>query len=317
MAKHRVELPAGSCTRVDRLLAASLPGLSRRSLRRLLDQGAIRVDGRRARKGEMLSGARVVEIEVPDAPAPEPAAEPEPAIPILFLDASCVALDKPAGRPGHALRPGESGTVANFLAARFPECLGAGDTPLEAGLVHRLDTGTSGVLLAARDRRAWRELREQFRSGRVAKHYLALVAGSVQAPGEVRRPIEPHPRSRRKVRVLAEGETSRRARPAATVYRPRAGSSRATLLEVEIPTGVMHQIRAHLAAIGHPVLGDLLYGGGPVPEGRHFLHAARLVFDHPRSGARIDVRSPLPADFEAALHRIGLELPEAAGRCRS
>jgi len=313
MAKHRIELSAGSPMRVDRLLAASLPGFSRRTLRRLFDEGAIRVDGRPARKGELLSGRRIVEIEVPDATLPELTAEPEPPVPILFLDASCVALDKPAGRPGHALRPGESGTVANFLAARFPECLAAGDTPLEAGLVHRLDTDTSGVLLAARDRRAWRELREQFRSRQVAKHYLALVSGSLSAPGEVRRPIEPHPRSRRKVRVLGEGEASRRAHPAVTRYRPRAGSSHATLLEVEIATGVMHQIRAHLAAIGHPVLGDLLYGGDPVPERRHLLHAARLIFDHPLSGARIEVRSPLPVDFEAALRRIGLELPEGVG----
>jgi 23S rRNA pseudouridine1911/1915/1917 synthase len=307
MAKHRVELPAGRSTRVDRLLAASLPGISRRHLRRLLAEGTVRVDGRRARKGDMLSGARSVEIEVPDATAPEP--EPEPAIPVLFVDPTCVALDKPGGRPGHALRPGERGTVAGFLAARFPECLDAGDTPLEAGLVHRLDTDTSGVLLAARDRTAWRRLRNQFRTGQIAKQYFALVGGSVRMPGEVRRAIEPHPRSRRKVRVLAEGEASHRARAAVTAYRPRAVSSRATLLEVEIVTGVMHQIRAHLAAIGHPVLGDLLYGGDPVPEGRHLLHAARLAFDHPRSGKRVEVRSRLPADFETALRRLGLEPP--------
>jgi 23S rRNA pseudouridine1911/1915/1917 synthase len=309
MAKHRVELPAGRSTRVDRLLAASLPGISRRRLRRLLADGTIRVDGRRARKGELLSGARSVEIEVPDAAAPEPAREPEPTIPVLFVDPACVALDKPGGRPGHALRPGERGTVAGFLAARFPECLLAGDTPLEAGLVHRLDTDTSGVLLAARDRAAWRHLRNQFRAGRIAKQYFALVGGSVRTPGEVRRAIEPHPRSRRKVRVLAEGEASHRARAAVTAYRPRAGSSRATLLEVDIATGVMHQIRAHLAAIGHPVLGDVLYGGNPIPEGRHLLHAARLAFDHPRSGVRVEVRSRLPADFRAALSRLGLEPP--------
>lgn len=305
MAKQRIHLAAGRSERVDRLLAEALGGVSRRRLQRLLAEGALRIDGRRVRKGEVLHGERTIEVELPAAEG-EIAAEPGLALALLFEDARCVAVDKPAGRPGHALRADERGTVANFLAARFPECLAAGDSPLEAGLVHRLDTDTSGVLLAARDRAAWLDLRRQFRAGTITKRYAAVVVGEIAAPGEIRRAIESGARRRPQVRVLADGERTRRSRAALTRYLPVARSAEATLLEVEIPTGVRHQIRAHLAAIGHPVLGDQRYGGGEIPEGRHLLHARRLAFDPPGGGARVEVESPLPAEFVAALRRLGL-----------
>lgn len=307
MRRKRVQLPAGTAVRADRLLAAELPDLSRRALLRWIEDGSVRIDGRRVKKGQWLRGERALDIEAPEAPEVAIAAEPEPAVPVLYEDARCVALDKPAGRPGHALRAGERGTVAGFLASRYPECLAAGSTPLEAGLVHRLDTDTSGVLLAARDAEAWGALRAEFRAGRVEKRYLALVAGDVAAPGVVERALDDH--DRRRVRVLAPGAASAAARAAITRYRPLRRSPSATLLEVEIPTGVRHQIRAHLAAIGHPLLGDALYGGARVPEGRHLLHAARVVFGSPGAGARIAVESPLPDDFRAALRRLGLERP--------
>ena len=309
MIKHAVRLPAGCAVRVDRLLADSIPGFSRSQVQRLLAEGAVRIDGRGVRKGELLHGERTLEVEIRSAPASDLPADEEPEIPVLFVDERCVAFDKPAGTPGHALRGGERGTVANFIAARFPECVAAGAKPLEAGLVHRLDTGTSGVLLAARDREAWKRLRGQFRSGSVRKRYFAVAAGELTDAGEIRRAIEPHPKSRKKVRVLDEGEHSARARPAITRYRPRSTSPTATLLDVEIPTGVMHQIRAHLAAIGHPLLGDLLYGDHPIAEGRFLLHASRLAFEHPHTGAPVEVHSPLPVEFAAALRRLGLEAP--------
>lgn len=305
MAKERIHLAAGRSERVDRLLAETLGGVSRRRLQKLIEEGLVRVDGRRVRKGDVLRGERTIEVELPP-PGGALAGEPELAFAILFEDERCVAIDKPAGRPGHALRPDERGTVANFLAARFPECVAAGDSPLEAGLVHRLDTETSGALLGARDRAAWRRLREQFQAGRVGKRYTAVVRGEISGPGEIARAIEPDVRSRRKVRVLADGESSRRSRPALTRYVPLGHSLEATLLAVEIATGVRHQIRAHLAAIGHPVLGDTLYGSAPIPEGRHLLHADWLAFDHPGSGARLAVESPLPPEYVGALRRLGL-----------
>jgi 23S rRNA pseudouridine1911/1915/1917 synthase len=304
MIRRRIQVPSRHAVRADRLLAESLGSLSRRRVQRLLEDGAIRIDGHPVRKGQMLRGECIVEVDEIDSTSAALPPEPDLPIAILFEDESCVALDKPAGRAGHALRPDERGTVANFLTARFADCVSAGDTPLEGGLVHRLDTGTSGVLLAARTRDAWTALRGQFRGRRIRKLYVAVVLGMVTTAGEVKGAIEPHPHNRRKVRVLEE--SSRRARPAVTRFRPSGSGSDATLLEVEIRTGVMHQIRAHLAAIGHPVIGDALYGGGRIPEGRHLLHARRIEFDHPESGERIVVESPLPDGFRVAAARLGL-----------
>ena len=307
MTHHRIHLAAGRAERVDRLLADSLAGCSRRRLQAMIAEGLVRIDGRRARKGDVLQGERWIDVELLASGALELPPEAEPAVDVLFEDSACIVLDKPPGRPGHALRSGERGTVANFIAARFPECVTAGETPLEAGLVHRLDTDTSGALLAARSREAWGNLRRQFRSRTVGKTYVAVVRGALRAGGEIVRAIEPDPRSRRKVRVLAANAGSGRARPAITRYRPLSWTAAATLLEVEISTGVMHQIRAHLASIGHPVLGDTRYGGESVEEGRHLLHARRIAFDHPQRGERITVESPLPRDFAGALSRAGLQ----------
>jgi 23S rRNA pseudouridine1911/1915/1917 synthase len=293
----------GRTERLDRLLVESIDDLSRRRVQELFAAGLVRVDGRRARKGDVIRGERTITVEIPHAAPAAILPEPEPEVPVLYQDESSIVLDKPSGRPAHALRSGDRGTVANFIAARFPECIAAGQTPLEAGLVHRLDTATSGALLAARSRPAWLELRRQFHERRVGKLYAAVVHGSVREAGEIRRAIEPHPRNRRKVRVVAAGERSTRARAAVTRYTPRGGGRDFTLLDVEISTGVMHQIRAHLAALGHPVVGDRLYGSERSLE-RHLLHARRIAFDDPASGGRIVVDSPLPSDFTAALERL-------------
>jgi len=306
VSRHRIHLAPGRVERVDRLLAASLPEFTRRRLQGLIAAGLVRIDGRHARKGDVLRGERWIEVELLASVQVELPPEPEPAVDVLFEDAACIVLDKPPGRPGHALRSGERGTVANFIVARYPECVAAGDTPLEAGLVHRLDTDTSGALLAARNRPAWQVLRRQFRSRTVGKTYVAVVRGALRRGGEISRWIEPDPRNHRKVRVAPGDDASRRARPAITRYSPLSWTRAATLLEIEISTGVMHQIRAHLASIAHPVLGDTRYGGDSDEAGRHLLHARRIEFDHPENGERIEVESPLPQDFAAALRRLGL-----------
>jgi 23S rRNA pseudouridine1911/1915/1917 synthase len=309
MTRHRIHVAQGRAERVDRLLAASIAGVSRRGIQQMLSQRLVRIDGRAARKGEMIYGERILEVEVLAPLAAAIVAEAEPAVPLLVEDPSWVALDKPARRPSHALRASDRGTIANFIAARFPECIAVGDSPLEAGLVHRLDTGTSGVIVAARSRETWLALRRQFREGTIEKRYFAVVSGALAEPGVIDRPIAPHPRSRRKVQVLGEGDRNPGARTAITRYSPLAARRGMTLLEVEIPTGRMHQIRAHLAAIGHPVIGDVVYGEQAIAEGRHLLHAARLGFDHPRDSRRVIVESPPPADFVRALRRLGLRLP--------
>jgi 23S rRNA pseudouridine1911/1915/1917 synthase len=311
MTRHRIHVAQGRAERVDRLLAAAIGGVSRRRIQQLLSERLVRIDGRAARKGEMIHGERILEVEVLAPFAPAIVAEPEPSVPLLAEDPSWVALDKPARRPSHALRAGDRGTIANFIAARFPECVSASDSPLEAGLVHRLDADTSGVILAARSRETWLGLRRQFRDETIEKRYLAVVSGALSEPGAIDRPIAPHPRSRRKVLVLGERDRNPRARAAVTRYRPLDVRREATLLEVEIATGRMHQIRAHLAAIAHPVVGDVLYGGKAIAEGRHLLHAARLGFDDPRDRRRVIVESFPTADFVRALRRLGLRLPSA------
>jgi 23S rRNA pseudouridine1911/1915/1917 synthase len=224
-------------------------------------------------------------------------------IPVLYEDGDLIAVDKPAGMPSHALRADETDTVANFLLARFPEVAGIGTHTLEAGLVHRLDTETSGVLLAARNAAAHRALRRQFRDRRVEKEYLAVVEGDVAHAGQIRTPIAHAAHNRRKMRIATAHTPG--ARPAETSYRPLEGFGDTTVLAVEIRSGVMHQIRVHLASVGHPVVGDPLYGhAGGRAAPRHLLHASRLLVQHPVSGRGVEIRSPLPADFVGYLEGL-------------
>ena len=233
----------------------------------------------------------------------QPAAQPDLAVSLLYADEVMIAVDKPAGMPTVALHADDRDTVANYLYGRYAELRGVGGPAFEAGLVHRLDTATSGVLVAARSEAAWQSLRAQFRARRVGKLYLAVVAGVVARRGVVDAPIA---QRRHRMSVSARSDRARvQGRPALTRYRPLRRGRAATLLGVQIPTGVRHQIRAHLAAIGHPVLGDQLYGeaaAGMAP--RLLLHAARLSVAHPTSGVRVIVRSRLPVDFQTALRRL-------------
>ena len=264
----------------------------------------VRVDGRRAAKGSQVApGARVsVRRPPPDAPAPQP----ELPLRIVHADAHVVVADKPAGMPSHPLKPGETGTAANALVGRFPELSSVGPAPREGGLVHRLDTDTSGLLLAARTEAAHAMLRAQFASRIVEKGYLALVAGELHAGGEIDVPLLHDPHDARKVRAASDPEWAQAhgARPASTRFTPVERRAGFTLVEVEIRTGVLHQIRAHLAFVGHPLAGDALYGGPDLPGlSRHFLHAARLAFAHP-DGSRPRFESSLPDDLSGVLDAL-------------
>jgi 23S rRNA pseudouridine1911/1915/1917 synthase len=289
--------------RLDRALAR-LFGVSRGRAMEWIADDRVRVDGRRARKGAQVGpGARVsVRKPPPDSPVPQP----ELPLRIVHADAHLVVADKPAGMPSHPLKPGETGTAANALVGRFPELASVGPAPREGGLVHRLDTDTSGLLLAARTDAAHALLRAQFAARSVEKGYLALVAGELHAGGEIDVPLAHDPHDSRKVRPASAPEWAEAhgARPASTRFTPLLRRGGFTLLEVEIGTGVLHQIRAHLAFIGHPLAGDALYGGPQLPGlSRHFLHAARLSFAHP-DGGRPRFDSPLPADLASALEAM-------------
>jgi 23S rRNA pseudouridine1911/1915/1917 synthase len=291
-------------TRLDRFLVRHLPGCSRRAARNAISAGAVSVNGRAGRKGQTLQVGDLVRIDRAVFER-QPDAQPDLAVPLLYVDEAMIAVDKPAGMPTVALHADDRDTVANYLYGRYAELRSVGGAMFEAGLVHRLDTATSGVLIAARTQAAWQSLRAQFRAHQVGKLYLAIVAGVVPRRGVVAAPIAQR-RRRMSVSASSRPDPAReQARPALTRYRPLRHGRAATLLGVQIPTGVRHQIRAHLAAIGHPVLGDTLYGEAAATMApRLLLHAARLSVAHPSSGVRIIIRSRLPVDFQKALRRL-------------
>jgi len=302
-----LEVPPGAAGRRVDLFVSEALGLSRAKVKKLFEEGAVRVDGRPARKGDLLRAGQ--RVEVAEGAADEgPALVPEPGAPLRVLheDAGLVFCDKPSGRPSHPLQPGETGTLANALVARYPECAAVSDDPREGGLCHRLDTGTSGVLLAARTRAAWEAMRAAFSGDGADKRYWAVVTGPLADEGEIDLPLRHH---KDRVEPAVDGAG---ARPARSDFRVLARSGDAALVEVRIHTGVLHQVRAHLAAVGAPVVGDAAYGGRAMPSlGRLFLHARSLEVVHPSSRRKLRVESPLPPELEAALGALGLTAPAA------
>ncbi|HUJ24692.1 MAG TPA: RluA family pseudouridine synthase [Myxococcales bacterium] len=293
----------GRPERLDKAVA-KLFSVSRGRAMDWIAEGRVRIDGRRAPKGAQVAGGARITVDMP--PPDQPAPQPELAIRIVHADQHLIVADKPAGMPSHPLKPGEKGTAANALVGRFPELAHVGPSPREGGLVHRLDTDTSGLLLAARTEAAHAMLRAQFAARTVDKGYLALVAGELQAGGEIALPLLHDPRDPSRMLPASDPDYAAEhgARPAQTTFVPIERRGGFTLLEVQIATGVMHQIRAHLAFIGHPLAGDTLYGGPLLPGlQRHFLHAARLGFGHP-DGSRASFASPLPPDLQAALQSL-------------
>jgi 23S rRNA pseudouridine1911/1915/1917 synthase len=303
--KREVRLPDTAQGRLDRALADAL-GLGRAAVKRAFALGDVRVGGRRVRPADPAPAGGVVEVEV-EGPAGPPSPEPGSALRVLAESSRWVVVDKPAGVAVHPLAAGEGGTLANAVAARYPECSAASPDPREGGAVQRLDLETSGCVLFARDRGAWEALHAALRAREVEKTYLALVAGRVISGGVCSVPLAqrggravPVPDAEAEERARAKGL---RPRPAETRWEVARPFDAWTLLWVRIATGVMHQIRAHLAFAGHPVAGDAAYGGvaSALPGlRRHFLHAARLGFDAP-DGGRAGAESPLPDDLARVL----------------
>lgn len=307
----QLTVPTGASCRADVFLAEHVPGWSRRTAQRALLAGAVaRVAlvaraRHRLRKGDSVQGGDVLEVDSAWVGTPRALPNPDLHIPIVFEDDILVIVDKPAGISSVSLRRADSRTVASFLVAYEPALGGVG-SPLESGLVHRLDTQTSGLLLAAKTAEAHRHLRQQLSERLVEKEYLAIVHGEVQSPGWITTAIA-HDRHRRDRMRVVEGAGV--GRVAHTTYKPIAPHTEVradgvaevcTVLRVQIATGVMHQIRVHLASLGHPVVGDRLYGSSvDVPDGRHLLHAGRLAFLHPRTGRRVEVKSPAPVGFDS------------------
>jgi 23S rRNA pseudouridine1911/1915/1917 synthase len=281
--RFRAESPGA---RVDRFLADRLGTVGRRLLAAAFEDGKVRVNGKRARKGDRLRAGDEVEL-ADEAVELHPVPQADLPLEVLFQDQWLVAGNKPPGMPSHPLRAGERGTFANSLVARFPECAAASEDPREGGVTHRLDAGTTGVLLAARDPETWRAVRELFGARRVSKEYLALVTGEVTAGGTVRARLA---HAGENVRVV---ETD--GMDAVTRYEPARRFVGFTLLRCVAETGRPHQVRVHLAHLGHPIVGDAHYGTATELAG-HFLHASRLELTHPQAGAPLVIEAPLPAD---------------------
>jgi 23S rRNA pseudouridine1911/1915/1917 synthase len=284
--------------RLDHYLQARMSGYSRARLQAWIKDGLVRVNGASAKPSMIVRGGERIEVRPADLPPLK--AEPEDApIEILYEDASVIAVNKPAGLVVHAGAGAYSGTLVNRLVHHFGTLSKVGGE-LRPGIVHRLDRGTSGVMLVARTDAAHRALAAQFAGRTTEKTYLALVEGRVNAEsGRVTKPIARDPVHRTRMTARLE-----HGRDALTEYRVLRRFEKFTYLEVRIGTGRTHQIRAHLASIRHPVAGDKLYGAQL--DGRIFLHAWRIRFDSPATGERVTVEAPLPAELEQWLSRGGL-----------
>jgi 23S rRNA pseudouridine1911/1915/1917 synthase len=302
--------------RLDRAVAL-LTGCSRREADELIEGGRVSVGDRvmasrtrRVRAGERLSIAG--SLLPPGGSEVEGDAEVE--VSVVWSDDEVIVVDKPGGLVVHPGAGNRSRTLVQGLLARFPDLAGlaagagAGGDHDRPGIVHRLDKGTSGLLMVARTREARTGLTAQLAARRVGREYMALVAGTVDADaGLIDAPLGRSDRDPTRMRIQAGG------RPARTHYRVEGRYGRpepVTLLHCRLETGRTHQIRVHLASIGHPVVGDRRYGGRvqagwqPLPADRHFLHAATLAFDHPVTGQRLAFSSPLPADLQAVLDQV-------------
>jgi 23S rRNA pseudouridine1911/1915/1917 synthase len=297
--------------RLDLFVAQRVPELSRTRIQELVREGHVRVDGRIAKVSHRVSAGEVIEIEALPRPALQALPEDLP-LDLLYVDDDFVIVNKPAGMVVHAGAGHSRGTLVNALLHRLGKLSEAGGV-LRPGIVHRLDRETSGAMVVARNDQAHEHLSEQFRSRNVRKIYLALVHGKMpRDSGTIALPISRDPR--RRTRMTARATKGRHAR---TDWRIIARLDRCTLVEAVLHTGRTHQIRAHFAAIGHPVVGDTLYGAPRVLRAgtrnlplleRNFLHAARIGFSHPSSGAWVEVRALLPRDLRVYFDQLGASL---------
>lgn len=295
--------------RLDAFLRKQLPHLSLRQLRRALQEGAFCVNSKAGKKGVCLSvGDRISCRDPAGLLSEEPPPRRASNVVIVYEDEAILVVEKPAGMPTHGFSGKEMESLANHLVAERPELRHVGTNRWEPGLVHRLDRETSGLMIVAKDKAAFADLREQFHAGLVKKKYWALLWGRVPREGSIDYPLVHDSRDRRKMRALVEraGRSRVKRWPALTQYRTASCRNGFSLVEISMVTGVTHQIRVHVAAIGHPLVGDSLYGGGSPLVKRQFLHASHISCRHPRSGAAMSWESPLPQELKETLSALGI-----------
>jgi 23S rRNA pseudouridine1911/1915/1917 synthase len=299
-------------TRLDVWLSVRLPDLSRTRIKGLVEAGDVLVDGRRVKVAHRLRPAERVDVRVPPSPPEELQPEPIPLV-IVFEDDHVLVVDKPAGMVTHPGAGLSSGTLAAAALAHAPTMAGVGG-PRRPGIVHRLDKGTSGLIVLAKTSAAYDGLTAQLARRRATRRYVCLAHGAIKASsGVIDKPIGRDEHSRVRMAVAREG----RGKRAVTRFRVLERFRGVTFLECRLETGRTHQIRVHLASLGHPLLGDQTYGGrlerpesGPVPPDLIAsldgvaLHAAGLAFTHPVTGDRLEFVSPLPHRIESILSHL-------------
>ena len=298
--------------RLDAFVRRCLPHLSRREVENAIRDRLFSVDEKVSKKGDRLTGGDRLVFQGPSnwlAVNPIPADDLD--VPIVYEDSSIVVVDKPAGLPTHGFSGRGGATLANFLLARWPELANVGKSRWEPGLVHRLDGDTSGLVVVAKTQTAFENLRSQFRRRRVKKIYWALVWGMTPAEGVIEIPLGHDRRDRGRMCALPRPmQSQERTWNAVTRYRRIGHSGRLSLLEIDMETGVTHQIRTHLGAIGYPIVADTLYGAAQTDNlglNRHFLHARRLTILHPEDGRALTVEAELASELAELLRRLKLK----------
>jgi 23S rRNA pseudouridine1911/1915/1917 synthase len=290
--------------RLDKLVVEHA-ALGRRRAAELFAAGQVLVQGRSALKGDAASAGDEVTIVLDADDRAKP--EPEAPLDIRLETRDLVIANKPAGQPSAPLR-GEPGTLASALLGRYPEMEGIGHSPREPGLLHRLDTQTSGLVIAARSTESFSRLHRALRDGEMTKRYLAVVlAEGLDEAGSIDAPISPDRKNPRRVRVASPAERGvgrNRPRPALTRFRIARHAGQWALLQLEVSRALRHQIRAHLASIGHPIAGDEVYGGAPAAglvPGRHALHASYVAWAGDETIPGFALEEPLPDDMASLI----------------
>lgn len=292
--------PEAKGERLDAALAGKASDLSRTALQDLIKSGAVTVDGRPAKPSQKMKGGESIRVELPEEATPEMIAATPLRFPIVFEDDHLVIVDKPAGLVVHPGAGHEAESVVSGLLSRMS--LSPVGAPLRPGVVHRLDKATSGLMVLAKNEKTHRKLTKAFAGRAVTKEYLALVQGRIKDErGRIEVAIE-RDRLHRKRMKATFGE---RGRMAVSVFDVVERMRGATLVRVRIETGRTHQIRVHMAFLGHPLLGDVLYGGRRI-EGKavHFLHSAKLSLSHPVTGKQLTWEQPVPPSFAAIVAHL-------------
>ena len=301
-----------SATRLDTFLAAKLTGRSRSQVQLLVRDGLVSVNSQLVtRTSHLLNTGDTVILTWPSQPsASEPQVQPA-TLSAVYEDDHILVIDKPPGIAVHRGHGHASGTLVDLLLTSWPEITDVGD-PARPGIVHRLDLDTSGLLVVALTQPAFDRLSSMVRRHEIVRGYLALVHGQVTpSEGIIEAPVGRDPINRTRQAVVTAGKPSR------TRYRVKSQYEKTALVDIELETGRMHQIRVHMAAIGHPVVGDRTYGPRektPYAPPRQFLHAARLSFQHPVTHLPVEAKSDLPADLRDALSHYSSPSPSGTGR---